>query len=52
MAVDVVGRCKVDAHVVLTKHIQHAILEAIRRNSFPQDLEKQLIQKTVKKRKN
>ena len=32
----------VDAQVVLTKHIQDAILEAIRRNSVPQDLEKQL----------
>ncbi|XP_073232757.1 transmembrane protein 199-like [Porites lutea] len=32
----------VDVHVVLTKHIQDAILEAIRRNSVPQDLEKQL----------
>ena len=28
--------------VLLTKHIQAAILEAIRRNSVPQDLEKQL----------
>ena len=28
--------------VLQTKHIQAAILEAIRRNSVPQDLEKQL----------